>query len=178
MWQVTVSVESNGIILFDPHVVREELGHVRRRTNLFRRFTTTEEGDRVLARGLFVPVLAIDDAGYDVHIRMEHEPSRVRDEHVLRTNGTFALRVARSLAITDLESLMSWGEEEVNNQIEFPRGNYGVSVRGFSSLDLSTAGYEFVFAKGHRLPEVTGRTGARMRVLRVDEPTGAEPRSS
>jgi hypothetical protein len=94
MWQVTVSVEYNGIVLFDPCVVREELGSVRKGTNLFKRFTTTDEGDRVLARGLFVPVLAIDDAGYEAHLRLANEPSRVRDEHVLHTNDTFALRVA------------------------------------------------------------------------------------
>jgi hypothetical protein len=173
MWQVTVSVEYNGIVLFDPCVVREELGSVRKGTNLFKRFTTTDEGDRVLARGLFVPVLAIDDAGYEAHLRLANEPSRVRDEHVLHTNDTFALRVAGSLAIADLESLMWWRGGDVNNQIEFPAGKYGVSVRGFSSPDLSTAGYEFIFSRVRRLPKVTASTGARMRVLRLDEPRPA-----
>lgn len=168
MWQVTVSVEYNGIVLYDPDVLREELGALRKGTNLFKRFTTTDEGDRVLARGVFVPILAIDDAGYEVHLRMTDEASRVCEDHVLCTNADYALRVTGSLVVADLETLMFWGEGEVNNRIEFPAGKYAVSVRGFSSPDLSSAGYEIVFTKCRRLPKVTAKTGARMRVLRQE----------
>lgn len=169
MWQLTISVEANGIVLFDPYVVRNELGKIRRGTNLFKRFTTTDEGDSVLARGLFLPVLAIDDAGYDVHLRLADERSRVPAKDVVCENGIFALRVLDTLVVADLEYLMNWDAGAVNNAIEFPSGMYGVRVRGFSARDLSTAGYEFVFTRGSRLPKVTGETGARMRVPRMEE---------
>jgi hypothetical protein len=166
MWQVTVAVEYNGIVLFDPQVVREELGTVRKGTNLFRRFTTSQEGDRVLSRGIFVPIMAIDDAGYDIILRMSDEPSRVREEYVLTENSAYALKVNGSLAVADLEALMFWGESPPNNVIEFPFGRYSVAIRGFSAPDLSTAGYEFVFSRVSKLPKVTADTGAKMRVLR------------
>lgn len=167
MWQVKLVVDFNGIVLFDPGVVEEVLGRVRRGTNLFKRFTTTDEGDRVLAAGLFVPVLAIDDSSYDVFIRFVDEPSRIPDEWVLNTNGVFALRTLDSLVVADLEALLRWNGPGDGNRLQFGRGTFAVTVKGFSSPGLETAGYEFVLARTKRPPKVTAHTGAKMRVLRL-----------
>ena len=47
------------------------------------------------------------------------------------------------------------------------RGTFAVTVKGFSSPGLETAGYEFVLARTKRPPKVTAHTGAKMRVLRL-----------
>lgn len=167
MWQVKLVVDFNGIVLFDPGVVTQLLGKVRKGTNLFHRFTRTDEGDQVLAAGLFVPVLAIDDSVYDIYVRFDSEQSRVRDDWVVCENGTFALKIADSLVIADLEALQSWNGPGDGNRLQFSRGTYAVDVRGFSSPKLETAGYEFILRRCGRIPKVTAPTNAKMRVLRV-----------
>ena len=167
MWQVKLVVDFNGIVLFDPDVVTEEFGKLRRGTNLFKRFTTTDDGDLALARGAFVPVLAIDDSDYEIYVRFDSEASLVPDEFVLCTSGVFALRVRHALVIADLEALHYWNGPGDGNRLQFSPGTYAVRIRGFSSVGLARAGYEFVFTRTKRLPRVTGATGAKMRVLRL-----------
>jgi hypothetical protein len=164
---MSLDVDYNGIVLFDPRVVTQHLGKIRRGTNLFRRFTTTDEGDEVVAAGLFVPVLAIDDAEYDIFVRFESEESRIADEWVLCENGFSPLVISDALVIADLEALLKWTGPGDGNRLQFSRGTYAVRVRGFSSVGLENAGYEFILKKVSRLPKVTGKIGAKMRVLRL-----------
>jgi hypothetical protein len=121
----------------------------------------------VLAAGLFVPVLAIDDSSYDILVRFDSEESRIPDEWVLCENGVFPLVILDALVIADLEALLKWNGAGDGNRFQFSRGTYAVRVRGFSSMGLESAGYEFVLKKVSRLPKVTGDTGAKMRVLRL-----------
>jgi hypothetical protein len=167
MWQVKLVVDFNGIVLFDPDVVVEEFGKIRRGTNLFKRFTTTDDGDRALATGAFVPVLGIDDSDYEIYVRFDSEPSLVPEELVLCTSGAFALRVKHALVIADLEALQYWNGSSDGNRLQFSRGTYAVNIRGFSSAGLKRAGYEFILSRKKKLPKITGHTGARMRVLRL-----------
>ena len=108
MWKVDVSVESNGIVFFDPTVVRAYYGEaLSPGENLFRRFTTSDEGDAVLAGGVFVPILAIDDLGYDVVVRLEEEASTLPPEWILSTNEHYALRVDDRLVVADRSAALT-----------------------------------------------------------------------
>ncbi len=175
MWQVRLVVDFNGIVLFDPEVVSNHFNPLRRGTNLFKRFTTTEAGDEALAAGLFVPVLAIDDSTYDIYLRFDDEPSRIDSQLVLCESGPFALRTAGSLVVANLGALQYWNGIGDGNRLQWFKGFFLVRVRGFSSADLSTAGYEFVFTRTRKLARGSRTEGARMRVLRLDEPRVLKP---
>jgi hypothetical protein len=84
------------IVLFDPDALTQFYGRIRTGTNLFKRFTRTIDGDEILERGIVVPTLAIDDAGYTIIIRDVAEPSPV-DPYVIVTNETDASGSPRRL---------------------------------------------------------------------------------
>ncbi len=167
MWQLTLDVETNGLVLFDLAIIQRHFAAgLPEGTDLLSRFRDDALGDVVLKRGLFLPILAIDDATYDILVRLDDEPSSLEPAHVLCRNGVYALEIDYSLIIADLEAVMFWDEGTWGNRLQFPRGKYAVEVVGFSSPDLSSAGYEFHLRRVRDLPEVTGSTGASMRVLR------------
>ncbi|MGQ9609782.1 MAG: hypothetical protein ACUVWN_10780 [bacterium] len=169
----TVSVDFNGIVLFDPGLLKQYYrGVIEEGTDLFTKYTTTEEGDIVLARGLIVPILAIDDAGYDIVIRLESE-QMPEQKPVIVENGIYPLHIGKRLIIADLAVLSEWAEEEGWQDVDMPEGLYAVTIKGFRELDVSgkriiSAGYEFILESRDTLPEFTADLAKNMRVLRLD----------
>lgn len=177
MQLLELSVEYNGIVIYDPDTLAAYYRNgPREGENLFERYITTDEGDEVLAAGLIVPVLAIDDAGYEVVVRAPGEEHRF-DEFVVHRNPGFALRVTRRAVITDLYSLMDWSAPASAEyfELDLSPGAYRVDVDAFSQRDptdgIVAAGYIFTCTPQPDVPPVTADTGAYMRVL--DHP-GAE----
>ncbi|WP_437637620.1 hypothetical protein [Sorangium sp. So ce854] len=170
MFVDTVITDYNGIVLFEPHLLQQRYGGaIEEGTDLFTRFTTTDEGDRVLAEGLIVPVLAIDDSPYKVIVRRASEPEAARGP-VIVENGVFPLRVAQGLVVADLVVLREWTEGLGWKPVDVEPGSYGVTVRGFRVLDAAgsriiEAGYEFVLEPRDALPPLTADVGKNMRVL-------------
>lgn len=168
---MTIDVDYNGIVMFDPVVVRSWYGgSLSDGDNLFRRYVTTEEGDRALTEGLFVPILAIDDCEYDVVVRYEHEPSTVVESSIRHENGAFALKVLESVVVADLAAIVEWDSAEFGQLIPMRPGLYEVHIRAFCRAgpgehEIAEAGYEFILKATNTLPRVTGQTGARMRVI-------------
>jgi hypothetical protein len=176
MFVGTVYTDFNGIVLFDPSLLLQRYGgKIRSGTDLFTRYTSTEEGDEVLAQGLIVPVLAIDDAGYDIVVRTSSERYTPPGE-VLVENDVYALRVTERLVVADLAVLKEWSNKIAPGQeTDIPPGIYAVTVRGFRALEkigrrrrIAHAGYDFVLRPRKKLPKVTADTGKDMRVLRLD----------
>ena len=171
MWRMTLDVDYNGIVMFDPSVVRAWYGDsLSNDVNLFRRYITTDEGDRVLSEGLFVPVLAIDDCEYDIIVRYDSEPSVVVDSSVIHENGIFALKVVDCAVVADLAALVEWEGAGGGQIVPVQPGLYAVHIRAFCRAgpgehEIVEAGYEFVLRATSSLPRVTGQTGAQMRVL-------------
>ena len=171
MWVGTVNVDYNGIVLFDPAALAGHFGSIAPGTDLHSRFTSSEEGDVVLRRGIVVPILAIDDAGYDVVVRLASEPEVIRTEDVVCENGIFALRVCSgNVIVADLAAIMDWLDEPIGLSVPVDSGNYSVRIRGYRRVDwkqraLEAAGYEFVLRPVRRLPRVTGDTAKSMRTL-------------
>src|SRR5262245_8846252 len=129
MWTGTVITDFNGIVLFEPVLLRERYGGaIAEGTDLFTRYRTSDEGDAVLAAGLIVPVLAIDDAGYDAMIRLSSEPAYVPGQ-IVAENGIFPLRVKERLVIADLVVLKEWMDDLGWIDVPVSPGNYAVTVR-------------------------------------------------
>jgi hypothetical protein len=167
----TVNVDYNGLVLFDPASVIQRFGPLAPGTDLFSRFISSEEGDEALRHGIVVPVLAVDDAGYDVVVRLASEPARIQAADVICENGIFALRVCSGhVIVADLSAIMDWIDEPSGLRVPVEPGNYSVRIRGYRRVDwkhrvLKTAGYEFVLRRVRRLPRVSGKTDVKMRTL-------------
>ncbi len=170
VWRGRQDTDYNGIVLFEPAALRELYGgRIRRGANLFRRFTKTDDGDRVLERGIVVPILAIDDAGYSIVIREEGERSPV-ERWIVATNGVFPFWVRHEAVLADLAIFREWEDQTDWQRVPIPPGKYGVTIRGFRRMSsdrkkIIDAGYELVLSRARRLPSVTGSTAARMRTL-------------
>jgi hypothetical protein len=173
VWRFTQNTDFNGIVLFDPAALVDFYGgRIRKGTNLFRKFTTTDDGDEMLRLGIVVPVLAIDDAGYTVIVRTADESSPV-ESCVMMTNGAFPLYVRGEAVLADLAVFREWEYGTDWTHVPIAVGRYSVDVRGFRRLatrgrNILDAGYEFVLKPVRRLPRVTGETGMKMQTLRFD----------
>ncbi|MCK6587427.1 MAG: hypothetical protein HUU21_16535 [Polyangiaceae bacterium] len=170
MWVGTVITDFNGIVLFDPDLLQKRYGgRIDEGTDLFTKFTTTDEGDVVLTEGLIVPVLAIDDAPYKVIVRRSDE-AEIPAGSVVAENGIYPLRVSKRLVVADLVVLKEWTEDLGWQDVPAQAGTYAVTVRGFRNVDASgkriiEAGYEIVLDARPMLPALTADTGKNMRVL-------------
>ena len=150
MWKGTQHTDFNGIVLFDPDALKAYYGRIKSGANLFKRFTTTTDGDEILALGICVPILAIDDA------------------------------VTREAALADLAVFRDWERDLGWQRLPIAAGRYGVSVRGFRRLaktrhKIVDAGYEFVLRRVRKLPAVSANTGAKMRTLKFEDGKGRAP---
>lgn len=169
----SVSVDFNGIVLFDPELLKSHYGGViDEGRDLFTEYITTEEGDIVLAKGLIVPILSIDDAGYDIIIRLKTD-KYTNPSPAIVENGVYPLQVKDRLVISDLATLKEWVEELGWQDVDIPSGLYAVNVIGFRKLDDSnkkiiSAGYEFILDPCDALPVPTADLAMNMRVLRLD----------
>ncbi|MQP66281.1 hypothetical protein GE253_13115 [Niveispirillum sp. SYP-B3756] len=164
------TVEENGIVIFDKNVVKRFYGSkIKDGDDLLNRFMTSDEGDDALKNGLIVPVLAIDDMGYDIIIKMDNE-NCPEESFIIFSNGTYPLHIEEFACIYDLYSIMHWSNESEDGvRINIEKGYYGVNIHGYRIDDenghIKKAGYIFSFKKESDLPKVTGETGSPMRVI-------------
>lgn len=167
MWMGEVTVDGNGIVLFDPEVVRRFRPSLGVGHDLFHELTTTDAGEAALRDGVFVPVLAIDDAGYEVVIREDAETSVDLGDAVC-SNGLFPLQVVGRLVVADLAVLRHWLPEVGWLPTNTSPGSYGVRIVGRRRVEhrrLTSCGYEFVLQRASTLPVPTGDPGHDMRIL-------------
>ena len=171
MHVMEVTATYNGIVLFDPKTLQWVIGNIGNGENLFEMFTSSDKGDDVLTAGAIVPILAINDDGYDVSIRFEYEPSWFLSQGAqgVVENGLYALHIQSELIVSGLASMREWIPHEDWNKVPgIPVGYYSVIVVGYRRIDknggLDLAGYEFILSKTDRLPPVTADTGVNMQV--------------
>lgn len=168
MWTGTVFVEYNGLVLFAPDRLVEFHGGIVDGSDLFHRYMESDEGDEVLDRGLIVPVLAIDDAGYVVLVREEREAAQVPESDIVVQNGEYPFCVTKRAVVADLLALREWHAEVGWYDVQVRPGSYAVTVRGFRRKErgvILEAGYDFVLSARPELPRCTADTGAPMGVL-------------
>ena len=167
-FRTLVSVDFNGIVMFDPDRLRAFYGgSIAEGTNLFRRYTITDEGDRVLAEGLIVPVLAITDAGYPVTVRLSSDPSEACSEIIVE-NGVYPLRVDKRLVVADLSVIREWIDDADWIDVPAEPGCYGVTIVGSRRVEggrIEDHRYEFVLDPRAQLPLSTADLGKNMQLL-------------
>lgn len=165
-----IDVEANGIVLLDQEVLYEALGWTPSspgERDLMSEFFSSDLGDKVIEKGAIVPLLSIDDGGYEIICRLSSERSTVEDLIVTR-NGCFPLLVREGAFFYDLENLMHWPPSESGVNSKLIPGFYSVTINGFRSLEsgrIVRAGYEFVCEKAAGLIEVTAEIDKYMRVF-------------
>lgn len=164
-----------GLVLFAPDRLRAHHGGViAEGTNLLELYLASDEGDRVLAEGLIVPILAIDTGGYRISVRDADEQTAFpapweRCAH----NAAYYLQVVGRLCLADVVVLREWHDELAWQEVPAQPGHYRVSIDGFRYIapgrygdELRGAGYEITLARTNGLVAVSADTGRDMRVLR------------
>lgn len=165
-----ITVDYNGIVLFDPDaLVRYFGGTIQEGENILERLTTTDDGDAVIAAGVALPILGINDSTYEVLIRHASEPSELGCPIIVE-NGVFPMRVAARLVIADLAVLAEWTDDLGWQTVRIAPGHYGVTVRGFREIENSQVlrfGYELVFEPENQLPAMSASLEKNMQVLEL-----------
>ncbi|WP_124648988.1 hypothetical protein [Burkholderia stagnalis] len=165
-----IDVEANGIVLLDQEVLYETLGWtplVPGERDLMSEFFNSDLGDKVIEKGAIVPLLSIDDGGYEIICRLATERSTVEDL-VVAKNGSFPLSVREGAYFYDLENLMHWPPSETGIDSALESGFYSVTINGFRYIEsgkIVRAGYEFVCEKTSELIESTAEIDKYMRVF-------------
>lgn len=169
MHTLSIDVEANGIILTDVdflHQVLEWSPQSGESRDLLHDFFASDLGDLVINSGAVVPLLSIDDGGYEIICRYDEELSTVRDISFV-SNGEFPLFISGSADFYDFSALLEW-PSGVGLASFFSPGFYAVTINGFREVDagrIVRAGYEFVARPTNGLIEPTAAIDAYMRVF-------------
>ncbi|ATQ78335.1 hypothetical protein CR152_30380 [Massilia violaceinigra] len=170
MQQFEVVVDFGGIVVFDDKGLQAYFGNIAEGDNLYRRFTTTDDGDKVVEQGIVIPIIGVNDSSYRVSVRMAGEPSIVPDELIIVRNASFPLRVTDRLIIADLAVFLEWYPEEGWQRIDIAPGCYAVAVNGFRKVENNVVvdfGFEIVLTPADALPPMSASLQQNMQVLEL-----------
>ncbi|MCX4027077.1 hypothetical protein H0A36_13710 [Endozoicomonas sp. SM1973] len=171
MQKLIVSTDFNGIVLFDPKVLEDFYGRkIVDGEDLFHRYMTTDEGNVVLKKGVIIPILAIDDAGYDIFIRTNTEKQCINKSNIVCQNGNYNLIIKKQAVICDLVVIKDWEYNTDWQWLDIEPGIYSVTINGFKQLndeknEIIAAGYEFVFTRENTSGNCSADIEKNMRVL-------------
>jgi hypothetical protein len=165
-----VDTDFNGIVFFDPALLRAQNGgSIAPGTDLFTRYTETDEGDAVIAAGVILPLLAIDDGGYEIVVRRSDEEPPALGE-IVAQNGAYRLRVQHRLMVADLAVLKDWEDELGWQDCDVAPGEYSAEIRGFRETNvdgrITRAGYELALQRVSELPAPTADLSKNLRLFR------------
>lgn len=177
MQKFRVTVDYNGIVLFDPDALIQYFGGtIHEGENILERLTTTDDGEAVIAAGIALPILGINDSTYEVLIRYGSESCEI-DCPIIVENGVFPMKVAGRLVIADLAVLAEWTDDLGWQKVLIAPGDYGVTVRGFRSINKSQVvrfGYELVFEPMKQLPAMSASLEKNIQVLELPSEQDSE----
>lgn len=160
----SVTVDRNGLVLFEPTLLRKWFGGpIPESTNLLRRFTSSDDGEAITALGAAVPILGLNDSTYEVHVRESGDRSLV-DEPIVFENGVFPVHVVDRVVLADAAVLEEWQDDAGWHRIALGPGFYALTIRGFQSADITRCGFELVFEPTSTLPATTGSFATSMQV--------------
>lgn len=169
---MSIIVDFNGIVIFDPVLLGAIHPAVGRGENLYRRFTHTPEGDQVVKQGIVVPIIGINDSIYRVLIRDETEQSPIDPDLIVVSNYEFPLKIVSQGVITDLASLLEWNPEEDWQKMNIPPGEYSVRINGFRKIvnnEVEDFGFEVVLTRCECLPAFSASLVRNMQVLELPD---------
>lgn len=170
MITTTLTVDFNGIVLFDPERLKQYFGgQIAAGTNVYRLMTTTQAGDDVLTQGIVVPIMGINDSTYEVILRTSDEPSPVAEQTIV-SNGVFPLQVTGRLVLADMAVLHEWEAELGWQTLPVEPGCYAVTLHGFRFIAdhrVQRFGFDIEIESRVNLPALTGRLDTHMQVLEL-----------
>jgi hypothetical protein len=173
MKSINQIVDFAGIVLFDPELLAEYFGAISEGDNLYKIFTTTDDGEKVVEKGIVVPILGINDSNYEIHLRWGNEPSLIPDDLFILENGIFPLHIKSKLVIADMAVLVEWiagmGWTYIS---DVPPGFYEANIKAFRKIEsgeVTRFGFEIVLNPSNALPEMSGDLEKDMQVLYLDD---------
>lgn len=172
MQRFEIIVDFGGIVIFDPDRLTEYFGGIDVGTNLYRRFITTDDGERVVEAGIVTPILGINDSIYEVDVRLATEPALVEESLIIFENSSFPLHIRERCIIADLGSLLEWSPPNNWHTINMAPGYYSVNVRGYRNIQNSLVidfGFEIVFTHMETLPAMSASMTQDMQVLSLPD---------
>lgn len=167
MQEFELVVDFNGIVVFDCQGLQNFYSGIPNGANIYKRFTTTDDGDMVVLQGLVVPIMGINDSVYKIKTRMANEAPVVPEHLVIVSNAGFPLQVTGRVVIADMAVLLDWSLDEGWQDIALSAGFYSVAINGFQRVENHTVvecGFELVFAQVDELPAFTGELMKSMQV--------------
>lgn len=170
MQKLKLIVDFNGIAIFDPKLLQRFYGEIGIGENLYERFIRTDDGDKIVAQGIVVPILSINDSTYKIFLRNENEPSSLDPEIIVTSNEVFPLKISHHAVITDMASLLEWDPDEDWQTLDTPPGAYSVRINGFRLIEnnlVTDFGFEIVLTESETLPAFTGSLSKNMQVLEL-----------
>ncbi|NHZ82791.1 hypothetical protein F2P44_26460 [Massilia sp. CCM 8695] len=170
MRQFEAVVDFGGIVVFDDKGLQAHVGSIAEGDNLYRRFTATGDGDKVVEQGIVMPIIGINDSSYRVLVRMDVDASAVPDQLIIVRNASFPLRVTGRLIIADLAVFLEWYPEEGWQRIDVPQGCYAAAVNGCRKVEHHVVvdfGFEIVLTPTDPLAPMTASLRQSMQVLEL-----------
>lgn len=170
MQELELTVDFNGIVIFDPALLVGYFSGINVGDNLYGRFVSSDEGDRVVSGGIVLPILGLNDSNYKIILRRAEEPSSVDPGTIIVVNGAFPLKIATKAIIADMATLREWSPDENWHEVSLAPGNYSVNVNGFRKVsegEVIDFGFELVFEERRLLPKFSGSLDKNMQVLEL-----------
>lgn len=164
---ITVNVDYNGIVLFEPNRLEKYFKHIPEGENLFEIMTTTNHGEAVLEKGIVLPILAITDGGYDVNIYIDEFKPR---NNIVFSNGVFPLKIESKLIIADLAVFREWHYDVDWFDTRVPKGIYSATLRGYCEIKNNTivdCGYDVCLQPKNELPQFTANMEISNQVMNL-----------
>lgn len=172
MQEFEIVVDFNGIVLFDPSLLNKFYDQIAPGENLYRRFTQTDDGEKVVEQGIIVPIIGINDSVYRVIVRENNEKSIVPEDDIIVTNAAFPFNVTDYAVVADMSILLEWYPDENWSKASVSPGDYQVQVNGFRKIVdgiVEDFGYEFVLSRCESLPSFTASLEKNMQVLELPD---------
>jgi hypothetical protein len=123
--------ELYGFVLLDPARLDAFYEGKARGENLLQRFSETDDGDRVSAEGIAIPLVAVDEGDYTVLIRDAAAPALGPDPKVRSTGWVLGTETGE-LLFSGIGYLWKWNPDDPGwAAIRLTPGWYGVEVLGY-----------------------------------------------
>lgn len=169
MIQLKITVDFNGIILFDLRKVEEFYsGESIKGQNIYRRLISTGEGDEIVKTGTIVPINNINDGIYDVQIRGSHEKSIINEELFFVENKIFPFASSGNSYISDMSQLLEWDAPNNCSPIHILPGMYSIEIRGYKKVEnfrVIKYGYDILISPCEELPKLTADISKNMQTM-------------
>lgn len=170
MQEYLVTVDFNGIVLFDPQALEDFYKTIEIGENLYARFAKTDDGDKVVENGIIIPIIGINDSSYRVILRDNDEPSIINPELIIVSNEIFPFKITNQAVISDIATFLEWEPDEGWQKIAIAPGFYAAKINGFRLIEKDCVidfGFEIVLKKCDELPNFTGSLLKNMQVLEL-----------